>query len=83
MLNKIPKTIEAWISKNEDKVHSYHLEIDGYSDNDKRPFSIWCYLHHEWINDRSETSCIHAATVIDFMEDARSIRMRTHEEWDI
>jgi len=80
MLNQIPKGIKDWIEKNKDKVESYHLEYDGYSENDSRPYSIWCYLKPEWINGDAETSFIHAATVEAFLCDARSIRKRTTEE---
>ena len=83
MLNKIPKTIQVWLDKNSEMIDDYHLEDDGYSENHNRPYSIWCCFKPEWINSLTDTGCIHASTVSDFMNETSCIRLRTEFEFGI
>jgi hypothetical protein len=79
MKNAIPQTIQKWIEKNAEKVESYHLEKDGYSENEHSPYAIWMYLKNDWFNPLSESDAIHAATVEKFMEAAKGLKLGVDE----
>jgi len=76
MRSEIPITIMNWINKNKDKVESYHLEDDGYSDHENSPYAIWLYLKNDWFNPMTELTCIHAATVRQFMDDVKYLEIK-------
>jgi hypothetical protein len=70
---RVPKTIQRWIDSHKHLIDEYHMECDGYDENYYSPFSIWLYLKPGLINYMTETHCIHASKVVDFMQDVRYI----------
>ena len=78
---KAPIKMQAWLDDNKEIIDEYWFEDDGYSENERSPYSIWCCLKPEYICAESETTCIHAATVDEFLWLAKSARKRLPEEY--
>ena len=76
----IPKKMQKWLDDNADKIESYHLEDDGFSGDDKNPYSIWVSLKDEWICSWMECGQIHECTQEAFMEYAGSVMLRSEFE---
>ena len=77
--HNIPKTVQRWLDNNAEKISEYWTEQDCYGESHQGPISIWCYFKRPYMNVMAETSCIHAATAKDFLEEAEWVRH--NEEW--
>ena len=65
--SKVPVTIQRWIDKNQSVIDEFWMENDEAGEY-SQPWSIWLYFKKGWVNEMTETHCIHESLVRDFME---------------